>query len=140
MTSELQKVKTYPNGMGYEICSDTIYIGLMRVDGMKVDSIICTIDWDDTYKEVYKNQRLKNAEKICLNWNTRSTDLLVDEMAWADKEDAHTPEIRAALAAPCDHELYVQAFEMVSNRHSKFALVHLVYWLLTKHQARKESE
>lgn len=50
---------------GYEISDNTIYIGPMRPDRVKVADITCTIDWDETYTEEAKARRLRNAERIC---------------------------------------------------------------------------
>jgi hypothetical protein len=62
------------------------------------------------------------------------------QQEWGDRPDEYTPEIdhaRLTLSKRGDHENYAKAFALVGNRHSKFALVHLVYWLLTKAEAVK---
>lgn len=52
-----------------------------------------------------------------------------------DKPDQWTDIIDSA---PTNHGLYATAMEMVSNRHSKAALVRLVHWLLTERDAALE--
>lgn len=56
--------------------------------------------------------------------------------AWDDKPDEHTVAIAAAHPLKQDttasHERYARALKMVENRHSKYALVDLVHWLLTR--------
>lgn len=59
---------------------------------------------------------------------------------WEDRPDEHSEAIKAAYLAPHDPALYAKALEMVSNRHSKFALVTLVYWLLTHQGGREKGE
>lgn len=56
---------------GYEIpkCGGTIYIGPMSADRQKVNSIICTIDYDDSYTEKAKIERQENAVRICEGLN-----------------------------------------------------------------------
>lgn len=57
----------------------------------------------------------------------------VDDAApWQDTPDEFSEAIEAArgLDTPEGRETYNLAFRLVSNRHSKFALVHLVNWLL----------
>lgn len=49
-----------------------------------------------------------------------------------DRLDEYTPLIKAAYSQPLNHDMHSKAFQMVSNRHGKFALVDLVYWLLTQ--------
>lgn len=50
---------------GYEISGNTIYIGPMRPDRVKVADITCTIDWDETYTDEAKQRRIRDAERIC---------------------------------------------------------------------------
>jgi hypothetical protein len=50
---------------GYEISGNTIYIGPMRRDRVKVAEIVCTIDWDETYTDEAKARRIRDAERIC---------------------------------------------------------------------------
>lgn len=53
--------------------------------------------------------------------------------AWGDKPDEYTAEIQAAHPmATKDYATYTKAVGMVGNRHSKYALVDLVNWLLVK--------
>lgn len=54
---------------GYEISGNTIYIGPMRPDRVKVADITCTIDWDETYTEEAKQRRIRDAERICRGLN-----------------------------------------------------------------------
>lgn len=50
---------------GYEISGDTIYIGPMRRDRVKVADITCTIDWDETYTDEAKERRIRDAKRVC---------------------------------------------------------------------------
>jgi hypothetical protein len=50
---------------GYEISGDTIYIGPMRPDRIKVADVTCTIDWDEAYTDEAKKRRIRDAERIC---------------------------------------------------------------------------
>lgn len=50
---------------GYEISGNTIYIGPMRPDRVKVADITCTIDWNETYTDEAKQRRIRDAERIC---------------------------------------------------------------------------
>lgn len=56
---------------GYEIpkCGGTIYVGPMHADRQKVDSIICTIDYEDSYTDKAKVERQENAARICEGLN-----------------------------------------------------------------------
>jgi hypothetical protein len=50
---------------------------------------------------------------------------------WTDKDDEYTARITAAHPMMTgDHKTYRVALEMIGNRHSKYALVNLVNWLL----------
>lgn len=56
---------------------------------------------------------------------------------WGDKPDQFSDRVRAAhpvmdSAAIDRHARYALAMEMIHSRHSKYALVDLVNWLLTK--------
>lgn len=57
--------------------------------------------------------------------------------SWEDRRDAYSDAIDGAhpQAHPDDdanHLRYAQALEMVGNRQTKYALVDLVHWLLTR--------
>lgn len=55
------------------------------------------------------------------------------EFSGSDVDDQYTHHIdRAHPMFSRDHQRYHRALEMVSNRHSKYALVDLVNWLLTR--------
>lgn len=61
-----QRLERESSGVhGYEISGNTIYIGPMRPDRVKVAEITCTIDWDETYTEEAKTRRIRDAERIC---------------------------------------------------------------------------
>ena len=51
-------------------------------------------------------------------------------MAWDDKDDDLTPAIKADFGTEGFYGRYSRALELVSNRHSKSALVSLVAYLL----------
>jgi hypothetical protein len=55
---------------------------------------------------------------------------------WGDKPDQFSERIKAAHPVICKdddrHDRYALAMEMIHSRHSKYALVDLVNWLLTK--------
>lgn len=55
---------------------------------------------------------------------------------WEDKPDQFSDRVKAAHPVMCDdadrHARYALAMEMIHSRHSKYALVDLVNWLLTK--------
>lgn len=59
-----------------------------------------------------------------------------DEPKWYDKDDQFTARIKAVHPVMCKdddrHARYALAMEMIHSRHSKYALVDLVNWLLTK--------
>lgn len=56
-----------------------------------------------------------------------------EQTAWADTPDKWSDEIVAAHPMKTgDHDTRAIANEMVSNRHSKFALIDLVNWLLAR--------
>jgi hypothetical protein len=61
-----------------------------------------------------------------------------DGKPWADQKDRWSVEIAAAHpmrqipGAERDHDRYSEAIEMVGARHSKYALVDLVNWLLKR--------
>ena len=72
-------------------------------------------------------------------WHQREITMSeqVEISTWADKKDKFTDRISAAhpLNCPRDmerHARYALAMEMIHARHSKYALVDLVNWLLTK--------
>lgn len=58
------------------------------------------------------------------------------EQAWGDKPDQFSERVSAAHPVICTdddrHARYELAMEMIHSRHSKYALVDLVNWLLTK--------
>lgn len=50
---------------------------------------------------------------------------------WMDRDDELTPAIDAAHPMTTgDHDTYAKAMKLVGNRHSKYALVRLVNYLL----------
>lgn len=51
-------------------------------------------------------------------------------MAWEDKTDAMTPDVKADFGSEGFYARYSKALELVGNRHSKGALVSLVAYLL----------
>lgn len=51
-----------------------------------------------------------------------------------DKPDAMAPLIQEAQRAPGYWSIYAQALELVSNRYSKSALVHLTAYLMMREQ------
>lgn len=55
---------------------------------------------------------------------------------WKDKDDQFTDRIKNVHPIMCKdddrHARYALAMEMIHSRHSKYALVDLVNWLLTK--------
>ncbi len=55
---------------------------------------------------------------------------------WGDKPDQFSARVKAAHPVMCKdadrHARYALAMEMIHSRHSKYALVDLVNWLLTK--------
>jgi hypothetical protein len=55
-----------------------------------------------------------------------------------DTPDALTPQIKEAQQAPGYWSIYAQALELVSNRYSKSALVHLTVFLMMREQAQVE--
>jgi hypothetical protein len=62
------------------------------------------------------------------------------EFGESDREDEYTPAIDAAHPTNTEnHELYEQALRIVGNRHSKYALVDAVNWLLFIN-AQKDAE
>lgn len=57
---------------------------------------------------------------------------------WKDTEDDLTEEINAAHPEHTgDHDLYSEAMRLVGNRHSKYALVELVNYLLSENKIAK---
>ena len=59
-----------------------------------------------------------------------------NKAGWMDEEDQFTKRVIAAhpmISGDADrHERFALAMEMIRSRHSKYALVDLVNWLLTK--------
>lgn len=55
-----------------------------------------------------------------------------------DTPDALTPQIKKACQAPGYWSIYAQALELVSNRYSKSALVHLAAFLMMREQSLAE--
>lgn len=57
--------------------------------------------------------------------------------SWGDRPDQFSARVKAAhpvidKTSPDRHARYALAMEMIHSRHSKYALVDLVNWLLTK--------
>jgi len=55
---------------------------------------------------------------------------------WSDKDDQFSLRVRAAHPVVSEgedrHARYALAMELIRSRHSKYAIVDLVNWLLTK--------
>ena len=52
---------------------------------------------------------------------------------WADRDDEYTDAINEAHPTNTNrHDVYEKAMRLVGNRHSKYALINLVNYLLVK--------
>ena len=59
---------------------------------------------------------------------------------WTDRDDHLTCAINASHPTKTGrHDIYMQAMELVGNRHSKAALVNLVHYLLLEIDALADS-
>jgi hypothetical protein len=63
---------------------------------------------------------------------------VVPKYHWEDVKDEWSPAIKAAFPTNSEsHEQYATAMKMVSNRHSKWALIALINWLLVENDKLK---
>lgn len=100
-------------------------------------------DWAEAFvKTVKEHPEIASDEGAMIGWFANALMRGYDETAmtaktWGDKPDQFSDRVKAAhpLRAKDDadrHNRYALAMEMIHSRHSKYALVDLVNWLLTK--------